>query len=122
MSITITKTFATEAEALTWLAGQSGSPETAAPAPAPAVKKPAAPAPAPAVKKPAAPAPAPASERSREDMVAALQELRTAKGKEVAKGVIEQHGGCDKMADIADDKIDAVYDAAKAAMSEDDGM
>lgn len=117
MSITVTKTFATEAEAAAWLSG-SGTTNT----PAPAAEKAAAPAPAP---KPAAKAAAkkPASEHTKEEMVAALTELRDTKGKDAAKAVIKDVGGVEKMADIPDDKTDAVYEAAKAAMTaDDDGM
>jgi hypothetical protein len=119
MTITVTKTFTTEAEAAAWL---SGTGTTNTPAPAPVAEKAAAPAPAtkptakPAAKKPA-------SEHSKEEMVAALTELKDTKGKDAAKAVIKDVGGVDKMADIPDDKIDAVYEAAKAAMTaEDDGM
>lgn len=116
MTITVTKTFATEAEAAAWL---SGSAPAAAPAPA-ATKEAATPA-KPAAK-PAKPAPKPASENTREDMVTAIQALRTAKGKEAAVAVIKEVGGVDKLADIPDDKIDAVYDAAVAGAAEDEGM
>lgn len=115
MTITVTKTFATEAEAAAWLSGSTA----AAPAPTPTTEK-AAPAPKPAAK--AAPKKG-ASEHTREEMVAALTELKEATGKDVAKGVISEHGGVEKMGDIPDDKIDAVYAAAKAAMEDgDDGM
>lgn len=115
MTITVTKTFNTEAEAAAWLSGSN----TVATAPA---SQPSAPASKPA-SKPAAPAKKPASEHTREEMVAALEDLRAAKGKEIAKSVIAEAGGVAKMADIPDDKIDAVYDAAKAAAtSEDEGM
>ena len=82
------------------------------------------PAPAAAAKPAAKAAPKKAaSEHTKEEMVAALTELRDAKGKDVAKAVISEHGGVEKMADIPDDKIDAVYAAAKAAMEDgDDGM
>ena len=117
MTITVTKTFATEAEAAAWLSGTS-----AAAAPAPAAEKAAAPAPKPAAK--AAAPKKPANEHSKEEMVAALTELKDTKGKDAAKAVIKDVGGVDKMADIPDEKIDAVYSAAKAAMEDggDDGM
>lgn len=112
MTITVTKTFATEAEAAAWLSGS-------APAAAPASTKEVT---APAKPKPAKPAPKPVSENTREDMVTAIQALRTAKGKEAAVSIIKEVGGVDKLADIPDDKIDAVYDAAVAGAAEDEGM
>lgn len=118
MTITVTKTFATEAEAAAWLSGSGAK----AASPAPTVEKSAAPAPAAKPAAKAAPKKA-ASEHTKEEMVAALTELKDAKGKDVAKAVISEHGGVEKMADIPDDKIDAVYAAAKAAMEDgDDGM
>jgi len=118
MTITITKTFATEAEAAAWLSGSSSAPAAAADKPA---TKPAAAADKPATK-PAAAAKKPANEHTREEMVAALQALRDAKGKDVAKGVIAE-AGVSRMDEIPDDKIDSVYAAAKAAAgAEDDGM
>jgi len=115
MTITVTKTFATEAEAAAWLSGS-------APAAAPAPTKEAA-APSKTTSKPAPkPAPKPASENTREDMVTAIHALRAAKGKEAAVAIIKEVGGVDKLADIPDDKIDAVYDAAVAGVAEDEGM
>lgn len=120
MTITVTKTFATEAEAAAWLSG------TGAPAAKAEAKTSAEAAPAPAASKPAAKATPkkPASEHTKEEMVAALNELKDAKGKEVARGVIRDVAGVAKMDEIPDDKIDAVYEAAKKAMEgdDDDGM
>lgn len=62
----------------------------------------------------------PASEHTREEMQAALAELKKEKGAPVAKEVISEHGGVEKMAEIPDDKIDAVYEAAVAAKEADD--
>jgi len=114
MTITVSKTFATEAEAAAWLSGTAPSTDTSAATTTKATTTK-------ATKPPAEKA---KPQRSREDMVGALQELRTAKGKEAAKAVIESTGGCEKMAEIPDDKIEAVYEAAKAAMTapDDDGM
>lgn len=66
---------------------------------------------------------APASEHTRAEMQAALNDVKEASGAAVAKSIIKSAGGVDKMQDIPDDKIDAVYDAAKAELGEggDDG-
>ena len=70
--------------------------------------------------KPAAKAPAKAAKSEpkvdRSAMNAALSEVKEKKGLEIAKGLIAKPGGAAKMADIADDKIQAVYDACKKVM------
>lgn len=63
----------------------------------------------------------PASEHTREEMQAALTELKEAVDAAAAKAVISNAGGVAKMAEIPDDKIDAVYAAAKEAMAEAEG-
>lgn len=76
----------------------------------------------PAADKPAAAAKAPAKAAKSEPKVdrstmnAALSEVKEKKGLEIAKGLIAKPGGAAKMADIADDKIQAVYDACKKVM------
>jgi hypothetical protein len=55
---------------------------------------------------------------TREEMQAALVELREKVDAASAKAVISDAGGVAKMADIPDDKIDAVYEAAKAKIDE----
>ena len=55
---------------------------------------------------------------TREEMQAALVELKEKVDAASAKAVISEAGGVAKMADIPDDKIDAVYDAAKAKIDE----
>jgi hypothetical protein len=45
---------------------------------------------------------------------AALEEVKEKLGVEEAKGIIKNVGGADKRADIADAKLQAVYDACKA--------
>lgn len=52
----------------------------------------------------------------RSAMQAALNEVKEAKGVAEAKRLIKEEGGVDKMADIPDGKVQAVYDAAKAIM------
>jgi ketol-acid reductoisomerase len=65
----------------------------------------------------------PKSEHSRTDMQAALNEVKEKKGMPAAKQILADHGDGKKMAEVADDKIDAVYKAAKAALeAEDDDM
>ncbi len=63
----------------------------------------------------------PKSEFTREQMQAALSSLKEANGAPAAKAVIKEFGKVDKMADIADDDIDAVYIAATSALEE-EGM
>lgn len=62
---------------------------------------------------------------TRDEMDAALSEIVEAKGKDAAVKIINTAGGVAKRAEIPDDKIDAVYDACRAALSdggEDDGL
>lgn len=73
--------------------------------------------PAAAAKKTAKPAKV-ESEHTREEMQAALGELKEATDAATAKAVISKHGGVAKMAEIPDDKIDAVYEAAKKALED----
>lgn len=57
---------------------------------------------------------------TRDEMEAALNALKDKKGIEAAKGVIKSAGGVDKKAEIPDDKVDAVFDAATAAAAEEE--
>lgn len=117
---TLTVSFDTPEELAAYIGAKTGS--VAAPTPAPAA--------APAADKPKADKPKapPKPKHSRDEMEAALTELKNAKGIDAAKEVISKTGGVKLKADIPDDKIDAVYDAAKAAAeagaaeSEDEGM
>lgn len=95
----------------------------AAPAAEPKAEKPAATAKAEKTSRAAKPAPKeePASVHTREEMQAALSKLKEDQGAPAAKAIIKDVGGVDKMADIGEDKIDAVYDAATAALEGDDG-
>lgn len=58
----------------------------------------------------------PKSKYTRDDMIAALNEVKEKKGVAEAKELIKSKGGVDKMADVPEAKIDAVYEAAKAAL------
>ena len=55
---------------------------------------------------------------TRDEMNAALVKVKDDLGKEYAAAIIKEVGGVAKMADIPDDKIDAVYDAAEAKHAE----
>ena len=79
---------------------------------APAATKPAAA--AKTVKEPAKPA----SVNTREAMQALLKKVKEEKSADDAKGIIKEVGGVEKMADIPEDKIDAVFDAATAALED----
>jgi hypothetical protein len=80
-----------------------------------------APAAAPAAGKSAGkPAAAAKPTHTRAEMNAVLQEVKEKKGAPAAKAIIKETGGVEKMAEIPDDKIDAVYDAAKKAVPADD--
>lgn len=70
----------------------------------------------------AAAAKTPVSEYEREGMVALLAEIKEKTGSvDAARAIIKEVGGVAKMADIPEDKVDAVYLAAKAKIEEVDG-
>lgn len=70
----------------------------------------------PAKEKPAAPV------RTREELAAVLTELKEKSGgTEAPRKLITSVGGVEKSKDIPDDKIDAVYEAVKAALVELEG-
>lgn len=81
-----------------------------------------APAPAPAESKPAKSETKPAakSDLDRAKVNAALTEVKEKKGAPAAKAIIKDKGGVERMADIPEDKFQAVYDAAKAAVKEEE--
>ena len=61
---------------------------------------------------------------TRDELSAALTELKEKTGSaDAPREIIKSVGGAEKSKDIADEKIDAVYDAVKAALValEDDG-
>jgi hypothetical protein len=92
------------------LKGAGGAKSAAAPAPAAKAKTEAAAAPA-AVKP----------KHTRAEMQAALNEVKEKFSPADAKGIIKDSGKVDKMSDIPDAAIDAVYDACKAKMGEGEG-
>ena len=58
---------------------------------------------------------------SRTDLAAVLNEVKEAKGAAVAKGLIKNVGKSDKLVDVADANVDALYEAAKAELGEGEG-
>ena len=82
----------------------------------------AAPAPAPAAEKPKAEKPKAAEytpKHTKDEMTAALNEVREKFGTPVAKSIVTETGKAAKMAEITDPKlIDACYEAAKAKLEE----
>lgn len=59
---------------------------------------------------------------TRDQMVKALNDLKEKSGVAAAKKVVKEVGKAEKMADIADDKIEAVFkEATKALSAEEDG-
>lgn len=100
--------------ALTAAAGGS----TAAAADKPAADKPAATTTRKTTTKKAADAEAPKT--SRTDLAAALNEVKEQKGASVAKALIKEHGKSDKLAEVADANVDALYAAAKEELGEGD--
>lgn len=59
-----------------------------------------------------------APKATRDEMTAALKELGETKGADVAKLLIKEVGKSEKMANIKDALVDAVYKAAKAKLEE----
>lgn len=59
---------------------------------------------------------------TREQMTKALNDVKEAKGVDAAKGIIKDVGKAAKMADIADNLIEAVYNAAVEKLAEEEGM
>lgn len=101
---------ATEANTAAVLAA-GGSP-AAAPAAAPAADKAAG-----KGKKTETPAAAPAAPKiTRDEVNAALEQVREKFGVEEAKKIISGEGKAPKRADIAEENFKAVYDACKAKM------
>lgn len=62
-------------------------------------------------------------EHTRAELTAVMNELKEAKGASVAKGLIKEVSGSEKLAEVPDSKIDALFDAAKEALGggDDDG-
>lgn len=113
MSITVSKTFASEAEAISWLNGGNAAPAAdKAPAAGKTDK-------APAAAKADKPAAKPKSTVTQSQMQAALQEVKEKFGVPEAKAIITEAGGVKKMDDIPEDKYEAVFKAAQAKLEED---
>lgn len=61
-------------------------------------------------------------EHSREEMIAILAKVKEEKDVAAARAIIKTTGGVDKMADIPEAKIDAVFAACEAALAEEESM
>lgn len=107
MSITVSKTFPTEAEAIAWLNGggtpaatsgkaETGKPETGKPA-------------AKTASKP---------KISKDDIDTILNKVKDDLGVATAKGIINEIGGVKKMDDIPEAKYAAVLKAAQEKLDE----
>lgn len=103
---------ATEANTAAILAGGSAA---AAPAAAPAAEK------AAGKGKKETPAEKAAPKITRDEVNAALEQVREKHGIEEAKKIISEQGKAPKRADIAEANFQAVYDACKAKMEGGDG-
>jgi hypothetical protein len=57
---------------------------------------------------------------SRSELVAVMSELREAQGASVAKAMIKEVGGSDKLADVPDANVDALFEAGKKALGNED--
>lgn len=62
------------------------------------------------------------STHTREETAALVRKVKADKGVDAAKAVIKKFGGVDKLDDIPEDKLDAVFDGATEALEEDDGV
>lgn len=107
MSIQVTLTFASEAEMVAYF-GAKGS----APAAASTKAEKSSTASTATKTEPAKP------KHSREEMEAALSKVKDKSDAKTAKAIINEVGGAQKMAEIPDDKIDAVFDAAEKKIAE----
>jgi len=106
MSITVSKTFETESEAIAWLnggsadtsvsTGKTGKAETSKPA-------------AKTTSKPKV---------TQEQVQAALTKVKDTLGVPAAKGIINETGGVKKMDDIPEDKYAAVIKACEEKLTE----
>ena len=117
MTIRVTLDFANQAEMLAFFGGNAaaaGAAVTSTKADKPAKEEKAAAATKTVQEEVKAKKPA----HTREEMQAALVELKEKVDAASAKAVISEAGGVAKMADIPDDKIDDVYEAAKAKIND----
>lgn len=113
MTITVSKTFPSEAEAIAWLNGGTAAADAPAdkPAKAAAADKPA----KAAAEKPAKPA---KPTITQAQMQAALQEVKEKFGVPEAKAIIVEAGGVKKMDEISEDKYETVFKACQAKLEE----
>lgn len=105
MTITVSKTFASEAEAIAWLNGGTAAADAPADKPAKAA----------AADKPAKPA---KPTITQAQMQAALQEVKEKHGVPEAKAIIVEAGGVKKMDEISEDKYETVFKACQAKLEE----
>ena len=115
MTITVSKTFASEAEAIAWLNGGTTTPdaaETTSKAKAETTSK------AKAETTSKAKAEAKKSSVTQAQMQAALQEVKEKFGVPEAKAIINDAGGVKKMDEIAEDKYEAVFKACQDKLNE----
>lgn len=106
MSITVSKTFDTESEAIAWLNGGSAeAPATTGKASKAETSKPA----AKTTSKPKV---------TQEQMQAALTKVKDDLGVPAAKAIINETGGVKKMDDIPEDKYAAVIKACEEKLAE----
>lgn len=105
MSITVSKTFDTEAAAAAWLTGKpAGAASTGTASTSTTKDKPA------DVKKP---------KNTREAMVAVMNKLKSDVSSDACRAIIEKASGKQqKMADLPDEFIDTVFDAATKALAD----
>lgn len=114
MTITVSKTFASEAEAIDWLNGgttESTAAETTGKPKAETTGKPK----AETTGKPAKPA---KPTITQAQMQAALQEVKEKFGVPEAKAIIVEAGGVKKMDEISEDKYETVFKACQAKLEE----
>ena len=115
MTITVSKTFASEAEAIAWLNSgttTSDAAETTSKAKAETTSK----AKAETTSKAKAETKKPSVTQAQ--MQAALQEVKEKFGVPEAKAIINDAGGVKKMDEIAEDKYEAVFKACQDKLNE----
>lgn len=105
MSITVSKTFSTEAEAIAWLNGGTAAPTTSKTK-------------ADGEDKPAKQAKSSKPKVSQEEMQAALTKVKDGLGVPAAKAIIKEVGGVAKMDDIPEAKYEAVFKACEEKLNE----
>lgn len=109
MTVTVTFSFATEAEAAKFLAGKGGASTGTSTGTGTSTKTET----KTDTKK---------STKSKAEVTAALNEVKDKFGAPVAKALIKDVGKAEKLDLVAEENYDALYDAAKKKMEEDEGM